>query len=81
MVLEVPFRGFQVAATDILDLLLEHAMVLLCGVEPILAAVWLQHRLGQIPVHLTDGNGLDKAAFFGFVGQFPPGPGIGGASR
>ena len=57
VVLEVQFRGFQVALADDLDLLLKELRVFLGGVEPVLAAMRLQFGLGQITIDLTGRDG------------------------
>ena len=74
VVLEVQFRGFQIALTDDLDLLLEQQRIFLGGVEPILAAMGLQFGLGQITVDLTGRDRRHDAAMDEFVGEFSPGP-------
>jgi len=74
VVLKVQFRGFQVTLADDLDLLLESMRVFFGGVEPILLAMRLQFRLGQIAVDLTGRDGRHDAAVDEFVGEFSAGP-------
>jgi hypothetical protein len=72
--LEVQFRGFQVALTDDLDLLLEELRIFLGRVQPVLAAMRLQLGRGQRTIDLTRGDGGDDFAADEFISEFSSGP-------
>jgi hypothetical protein len=76
MLLKIQPRGLQIGLANDLDLLLEDLGIFLFGVEPILAAMWLQFGLNQIPADLANRNGGHYRPMDNFICQFALGPAI-----